>query len=170
MKITKTKDKKYPLIATLSSGTRIKVPKQSNFSNSWLKSHGCSLMAEYLALQYVGIHKYPLHLLRWHKKYDKEDVKAKVTVKGVCKGINNFKPDSAKYFAEPTYHKIMDALKRGEAVILEQNNPIHSVFLVRDDGVDYIINYGTVKRVNVKRIAKTVTQNKTYRGMVCVRR
>ena len=170
MKVTKTKDKKYPIIVTLTNGVRLKVPKQSQFSNSWLRSHGCSLMAEYLALQYLGIHKYPLHLLRWHRKYDKADLKAKVTVKGVCKGINNLKPDMAKYYAEPTYHRIMDALKRHEAVILEQKNPIHSVFLVRDDEVDYIINYGKIKQVNVERIAKTATDNKTYRGMVCVRR
>ena len=170
MKVTKTKDKKYPIIVTLTNGARLKVPKQSNFSNSWLRSHGCSLMAEYLALQYLGIHKYPLHLLRWHRKYDKADLKAKVTVKGVCKGINNLAPDSAIYYAEPTYHRIVAALHSGRCVILEQKNPIHSVFIVRDNEKDYIINYGKIKRVNVEKIAKTATDNKTYRGMVCVRR
>ena len=170
MKVTKTKDKKYPIIVILTNGVRLKVPNQSQFSNSWLRSHGCSIMAEYLALQYVNKHIWPVNLLRWHRKHDKEDVKAKVTVKGVCKGINHYKPDSATYHAEPTCHKIETALKNGEAVILEQKNPIHSIFLVRDNGVDYIINYGKIKRVNVEKIAKTATNNKTYRGMVCVRR
>ena len=54
MRITKNKDKKYPLTATLSNGTKLKVPKQSKFDNSFLRCHGCSLMAEYLALQYIG--------------------------------------------------------------------------------------------------------------------
>lgn len=169
MKITKTKDEKYPLKVTLSNGTVLKVPKQANFDNAFLRCHGCSLMAEYLALQYLHKHIWPITLLRWHKKHDQEDVKAKVTVKGVCKGINHYVKDSAFYFSTPTYHRIMAALHSGRCVILEQKNPIHSIFLVRDNGVDYIINYGKVKRVNVDKISKTATANKTYRGMVIVK-
>jgi len=44
MKIIKTKEKKYPLILYYQD-KKIKIPKQANFSNSWLKSHGCSIMA-----------------------------------------------------------------------------------------------------------------------------
>lgn len=170
MKITKTHDKKYPILITLEDGTKIKVPKQSKFSNSWLKAHGCSLMAEYLALQYVKKHIWPINLLRWHRKFDKEDVKAKVTLKGICKGINHYKKGSAEYDGDPTYHKILTALKRNEAVILEQKNPIHSIFLIRDNNMNYIINYGKVKKVNVKKIAKTATNNKIYKGMIMIKR
>ena len=169
MKISKTTEKKYPLKVTLSNGTILKVPCQKFFDNAFLRCHGCSLMAEYLALQYIGYHKYPLHLLEWHRANDKADIKAKVTLKGVTKGINHFKPGHAIYVPVPTAGKISYALYSGKCVILEQKNPIHSVFLFRDNGLDYMISYGKVKRINVRSIANTATTNKTYRGMVIVK-
>ena len=168
MKITKTKNKKYPLNVTLSNGTVLKVPKQANFSNSFLRCHGCSIMAEYLALQYIHKHIWPITLLRWHRKSDREDVKAKVTVKGVEKGINHYKPGAAYYDPTPTATEIRRGLSSGHAVILEQKNPIHSIFLVRDKGIDYMISYGKVTRIDVGKIAKTATSNKTYKGMVTI--
>lgn len=170
MRITKNKDKKYPLTATLSNGTKLKVPKQSKFSNSWLRSHGCSIMAEYLALQCIGKHVWPINILAWHRKKDSEDIKAKVTLRGVSKGINHYCPGHSRYDSTPTYSEMDSALKSGSCVILEQKNPIHSIFLVRDDGANWIINYGTVKKVNLQSIAKTATTSKTYRGMVIVKR
>ena len=169
MKITKTTEKKYPLKVTLSNGTVLKVPCQKYFDNAFLRCHGCSLMAEYLALQYIGYHKYPLHLLEWHRANDKSDIKAKVTLKGVTKGINHFKPGHAIYVPAPTAGKINYALYSGKCVILEQKNPIHSIFLFRDNGLDYMISYGKVKRINVRSIANTATTNKTYKGMVIVK-
>lgn len=169
MKITRTKDKKYPLKVTLSNKTVLKIPKQKNFSNAFLRCHGCSLMAEYLALQFLHKHIWPITLLRWHKKHDQEDVKAKVTVKGVTKGINHYKPDAAKYDPEPTGPKIRYYLRTGHVIILEQKNPIHSVFIFHDDGHNYMATYGKVTRINVDKISKTATANKTYRGMVIVK-
>ena len=65
MKQIKTKDKKYPLKIVLEDGTKITVPKQKNFSNAFLRKHGCSLMAEYVALHpgsdhYIRHHRYLL--------------------------------------------------------------------------------------------------------------
>ena len=142
MKISKTTEKKYPLIVTLSNGTKLTVPKQKNFDNAFLRCHGCSLMAEYLALQYLGKHVYPLHLLDWHRAEDKENIKAKVTLKGVTKGINHFKPNHATYVSKPTAGKMNYALFNGSAIILEQKNPIHSIFIFRDGGCDYMISSG----------------------------
>lgn len=166
MKITKTNDKKYPLRIILSNGTVLKVPKQSKFDNAFLRCHGCSLMAEYLALQYVHRHVYPLHLLQWHRANDKEDIKAKVTLKGVTKGINHYRPGRATYVSTPTVGKVKLALASGAVVILEHRNPIHSVFIFSDKGVDYIVSYGKVKRVNLLKTVAKATTNKTYKGMV----
>ena len=169
MRKVKTGDKKYPLMLTLSNGVVLKVPKQANFDNSFLRCHGCSLMAEYLALQYLHKHIYPLHLLEWHRAHDKADIKAKVTLKGVTKGINNYKKGHATYIEKPTAGKANYALFNGSAIILEHKNPIHSVFIFRDAGVDYIVSYGKVSRVNIPRTIAKATTNKTYRGMVIVR-
>lgn len=169
MRIVKTGDKKYPLMLTLSNGAVLKVPKQANFDNSFLRCHGCSLMAEYLALQYLHKHVYPLHLLQWHRKNDKDDIKAKVTLKGVTKGINNYKPHHAIYEANPNARKVKLALISGAVVILEQRNPIHSVFLFADNGVDYIISYGKVSKANITKIVHKATTNATYKGMVVIK-
>ena len=126
-------------------------------------------MAEYLALQYLHKHIWPITLLRWHRKHNSEDVKAKVTVQGVSKGINHYKKGSAYYDPTPTASEISKALQNG-VVILEQKNPIHSVFLFRDKGVSYMANYGKVTKVNVSKIAKTATTSETYRGAVYVKR
>ena len=169
MKITKTVEKKYPLRIILSNGTVFKVPKQSKFDNAFLRCHGCSLMAEYLALQYVHKHVYPLHLLQWHRAHDKEDIKAKVTLKGVTKGINHYRPGRATYVSTPTANKAKLVLASGACLILEHRNPIHSVFIVRDKGVDYLISYGKVKKVDINQTVAKATKNKTYKGMVIVK-
>lgn len=169
MKITKTTERKYPLKVTMDNGTVLKVPNQARFDNAFLRSHGCSLMAEYLALQYIGIHVYPLHLLQWHKKHDSEDIKAKVTLKGVTKGIVSH-GGVVEYSAVVTEARIRSALRRGHTVIMEEKNPIHSIFLFHEDGKNYIINYGKVKRADVKALASRATTNATYRGMVVTKR
>lgn len=168
MKITKTKNRKYPLKVTLSNGTVLKVPKQANFDNAFLRCHGCSVMAEYLALQYIHKHIWPITILRWHKKSDQEDIKVKVTLKGIEKGINHYKPGAAYYEPVPTAVEIRKQLRAGHAVILEQKNPTHSVFIFHDKGLNYMASYGRVKRIDVDKIAKTATTNTTYRGMVII--
>ena len=146
----------------------MKVPKQANFSNSFLRCHGCSIMAEYLGLQYLKKHVWPINLLKWHRSNDKADIKAKVTVKGVSKGINHYKKGRAKFDANPNANTVNQALRTGYAVILEQKNPIHSVFLFWD-GDDYMISYGKVTRVNATKIAQKATKNATYKGMVMIK-
>ena len=126
-------------------------------------------MAEYLALQYLGKHVWPIELLRWHRKHDKEDVKAKVTVKGVTKGINHYRVNRATYVGTPTLSTLTSVMASGAAVILEQKNPIHSIFLFRDKGWDYMVSYGKVKKVSLSGIIKTATKNKTYKGMVIIK-
>lgn len=170
MKKIKTKNRKYPLKIVVGNG-KITIPKQSEFGNQWLKKHGCSLMAEYIALQYLGIHKWPIHLLKWHRVHTPGDIRAKVTVKGVSKGINQIAGQGhAAYYKAAKENRIEAALKAGSMVILEQGSPIHSVVLVRDKGSTYMISYGAVKQVSVASIAKTATKNATYRGMVVVKK
>lgn len=172
MKKIKTKDKKYPLKIVLEDGTKITVPKQSKFSNAFLRKHGCSLMAEYVALQYCGVHRWPIDILKWHKKHDKSDVKSKVTVRGVAKGIDALgkgKAD-ATYYREVSASRMKEALDKGMAVIMEQKNPIHSICIIPDGDTSWLVNYGNVTKADINKLAKTATTNSTYRGMVTVRR
>ena len=98
MKITKRNSPKYPIEITLTDGTKMVIPRQSQFDNEWLRKHGCSLMAEYISLQWLGVKTlklngkkvkiWPINLLRWHKKHTPEDIAAKVMLTGVEKGID----------------------------------------------------------------------------------
>lgn len=173
MKKLKTKNKKYPYKLILTNGAKILVPKQGEFSTPWLKHHGCSLVAEFIALQFIGVYrKWPNYLLKWHKKHTPNDVEAKVTVRGVAKGINKI----AKGKGKAVYHKTLSedqmraTLKAGNLIILEQKDPIHSIVLVYDNKKLYMISYGKITRTSVAKIRKTATSNDTYRGMVVVKR
>lgn len=172
MKKIKTSDKKYPLKIVLDNGMKITIPKQSKFKNSFLHNHGCSIMAEYVALQFVGIHKWPIKLYKWHRKHTKNYIKAKVTLRGIKKGISSIgrKKCEAVYYEKVTANRISNAIKKGHCVIMEQKNPIHSITLLPDKKGIYKVSYGKVKRVTAKGIAETATTNNTYRGMIVIKR
>lgn len=171
MKLKKRKNPKYPLKATLTDGTSLIIPRQSKFDNDWLRKHGCSLMAEYIALQWLGTKKYPLTLYNWHKKHTPDDIAAKVMLTGVEKGIDKLgKIGNAKYYKETTSERMTKALKEGKFVIYEQKDPIHTVILIPDDGHIWIANHGTVKKTTVAKQMKKVLENTKYKGMVVISR
>lgn len=180
MKKKKRKTRNYPLEVTLSNGTEIIIPRQSQFKNEWLREHGCSLMTEYIALQYLGQHKikvngrnvgiYPVNLLKWHRVHTPEEVKAKVTVKGVAEGINELAGGKgrATYYKKADIGKIRNALHEGDIVIVEEGNPIHSVILLPDKDGIYVADHGKVEKADVEKIVKKATKDRKYRGMVIV--
>ena len=171
MKIVKRNNEKYPYKVICSNKKSLIIPKQQKFSNAWLRAHGCSLVAEYIALQWGGVKKSIAWLLDWHKKNTPSQVKSKVTVKGVSQGINEIagKKLKATYYREVTLDRLRAALDKGYLVIMEQKNPIHSVVLLPDtDGV-FVASNGTVKRELIAKVAERATTNDKYRGMVVVR-
>lgn len=175
MKIIKLNDKRYPIKVELATGERMIIPEQKYFKNKFLRKHGCSLMAEYIALQYMGVKRigkkklYPLHLLSWHKAHTKNAIKSKVTLKGVFAGLKKLGTGKATYTRVPTAEKIKAALDAGYLVIMERGKPIHTITMVQEDGVNYLLDHGKRKEINVDKIAKRATKNETYRGMIVVR-
>ena len=175
MKSRATNDKKYPREVTLTYGTKILLPRQSTFSDPWLKAHGCSLVAEFMALQWLGLKTakhWPIYLEEWHRENTPEQVKAKVTVKGVAEGINHYGKGkgSAVYSANVTAKRIETALNNGALVIMERGNPIHTITLVKDGDDVYMLNAGTYRKTTPAAQAKRATTSKRYRGMIIVRR
>lgn len=175
MKKKKTNDRKYPLEIELEDGTRILLPRQSQFTDPWLRQHGCSLVAEFEALQFIGVPKkkhWPIYLEEWHRENTPDEVYAKVTVKGVAEGINELGKGkgTAKYSKNVTAYRIKTALECGAFVIMERAKPIHTIALVQDGGTVYKLNAGTVTKTTPEAAAKTATTSKRYRGMVVVRR
>lgn len=181
MEIIRRKSEKYPIKAVLSDGKQLIIPKQSKFDNEWLRHHGCSIMAEYIALQWLGVEKFkdgrktlriwPINLLKWHMKHTEDQVKAKVTVRGVAQAIRRLAKGkgTASYYTTVTASKIGKAIKEGYPVIMEQDDPIHTIILLPDDEETFKASYGMVTEVSIDSIAKTATTNRAYRGMVVVR-
>ena len=182
MKIEKRHSVKYPLLVKLDTGEEIKIPKQSKFDNEWLKRHGCSLVAENIALQFLGVQRinvngkrvgiYPINLLKWHKEHTPKEVKTKVTVKGVSEGINKLAKEKGKavYYKKPNEVKMRVALSEGDLVIMEQKKPIHTIVLLPDKSGVYMASHGNVEKVKLSEIIKTATNNLKYRGMAIVRK
>lgn len=180
MKITKRKSAKYPIEITLTDGTKIIIPRQSQFGNDWLRKHGCSLMAEYIALQWLGVKTipvngkkrkpYPINLLRWHKKHTPDDIAAKVMLTGVAKGIDRLSDGDGKYSKGTTLERMRTALDKGHIVIYERKDPIHTVTLIPDDGKVWLANHGTVKETTTAKEIKKALKKTKYRGMIEVSR
>lgn len=180
MKITKRKSPKYPIEITLTDGTKMIIPRQSQFDNEWLRKHGCSLMAEYIALQWLGVKSvpvngkrkglYPINLLRWHKKHTPDDIAAKVMLTGVEKGIDKLSDGNGKYYKGTMLERMREALDKGHLVIYERKDPIHTVILIPDDGKVWVANHGTVKETTTAKEAKKALKKTKYRGMVVVSR
>lgn len=173
MKKTKTNDPKYPLKVTLSDGTVLTVPRQSKFSDNWLRKHGCSLVAEFIAFEFLGYPKrWPLYLREWHKEHTPSEIFAKVTVRGVAEALKErgAKKGTATYSKTVTAKRIRTALDGGALVIVERGNPIHTLTFVKDGDTVYKLNAGTCSKSSAEWAAKVATKSKRYRGMVIVRR
>lgn len=175
MKIKKTKSEHYPVTAILSDGRKLKIPRQSAFSDEYIRKHGCSLVAEYIALEYIGVRRTLAQLKRWHFKHTKDYVEPKTTVWAVWVYLYN-RLDvlaSSVYYRIVTPVRIRRAIEAGHLVIMEQGPPgtkvIHTVALIPDKGRCYCASHGKVVEVDINKIAKTATNREKYRGMIIVK-
>lgn len=174
MRIVATKNrkrkKKFPWRIVLDNGRQIPVPSQYNFKSSFIRTHGCSLVAFYMALRYKGIKKNMQQVLRHARKKLKCDAKYPLTE--IARGINMICPGKpAIYHKSLTTEQLNAKLKKGYMVLFEEGNPIHTVALLRDNKSGKIYRFSdgkksvvTVKKENVRRCT-----NKTYRGVVIVK-
>ena len=170
MKITKLKKSTYPRKITFDNGRSSKIPNQKKFKSEYIRHHGCSLAAFYVALGFCGKTMKINPLLKWSRKNLKKYMRAKLTIKGVAVGINKRTGSKrATYHKKATYNQILNALKRGHLVLLELGNPIHTVTLYRSDGKNYRIDHGQIKKTKLKELVKKATKSSTYRGWVDVR-
>ena len=171
---TKTrKNPKVPLLVVVKSRGKVHkmaVPDQHKYKTAFLREHGCSIMAEYVALQWLGINIYkPTTLLKLHRKHTKADVKAKVTIKGVAQLMGELVPFSFILFrSKPTEKKLKSQLDAGNLVLFEEGDPIHTVVLIRAEGKYWRITNGKCESVNIEKEAKRATDNPNYSGMVIV--
>lgn len=76
--------KKFPWRIALDNGRQIPVPSQYNFKSSFIRTHGCSLVAFYMALRYKGIKKNMQQVLQVCPK--EIEMRRKVSAHRNCEG------------------------------------------------------------------------------------
>lgn len=166
----KKSKKKFPLRIILDSGRKIPVPSQHDFKDSFIRNHGCSLVAFYMALRFRGKKKNMHQCLDYARKHLK--CGAKYSLKELCKGINQICcKGSAVYKTSLTDEQLMSHLKKGQMVLFEERNPIHTVVLLYNANKKQVLRFSDGKKnvtTAAKENAKRCTSN-NYKGIVIVK-
>lgn len=166
----KKSKKKFPWRIVLDNGRQILVPSQYNFKSSFIRTHGCSLVAFYMALRYKGIKKNMQQCLAYVKK--KLKCGAKYPLTEIAKGINQICPGKpAVYHKSLTNAQLESKLKRGYMAVFEEGSPIHTVVLLMDKRTGEIWRFSdghknttTVEKENAKKCTNT-----KYKGIIVVK-
>lgn len=162
--------KKFPWRIVLDNGRQIPVPSQYDFKSSFIRTHGCSLVAFYMALRYKGIKKNMQQVLQYARK--KLKCGAKYPLTEVRKGINSICPGKpAIYYKSLTDAQLEAKLERGYMVLFEEGSPIHTVVLLRDDKSGKVWRFSDGKKnvTTAKKENARKCTNKKYQGVVVVK-
>ena len=165
----KKSKKKFPWRIVLENGRVIPVPSQHNFKSDFIRRHGCSLVAFYMALRFRGVKKNMQQVLQYARKKLKRGAKYPLTE--VCRGINMICPGKpAVYHKSMSNDRLEAHLKKGHMILFEENSPIHTVVLLRDDksGKMWRFSDGHKNVTTVEKENKKKCTNKKYRGIVVV--
>lgn len=174
MKIVANKNKKskkkFPWRIILDNGRTIPVPSQYNFKSDFIRRHGCSLVAFYMALRFRGTKKN----MQWCLQYARKKLKcgAKYPLTEVVKGINQICPGKpAVYCKSLTNEQLERKLKKGYMVLFEEGGPIHTVVLLRDSKTGKVWRFSDGKKntVTVEAENKKRCTNEKYRGVIVVK-
>lgn len=166
----KKSKKKFPWRIVLDNGRTIPVPSQYNFESAFIRTHGCSLVAFYMALRYRGVKKNMQQVLNYARK--KLKCGAKYLLTEIARGINLICPGKpATYHKSLTTEQLNAKLKKGYMVLFEEGNPIHTVVLLRDSktGRIYRLSDGKKSVVTAEGENKKKCTNEKYRGIVVVK-
>lgn len=166
----KKSKKKFPWRIVLDNGRQIPVPSQYNFKSSFIRTHGCSLVAFYMALRFRGVKKNMQQCLAYCKK--KMKCGAKYPLTEIVKGINQICPEKpAVYRKNMSNDRIEAHLKKGHMILFEEGSPVHTVVLLRDDknGKVWRFSDGHKNVTTVEKENKKKCMNEKYRGIVIIK-
>lgn len=167
---SKNSKKKFPWRIILDNGRKIPVPSQYNFNSSFIRTHGCSLVAFYMALRYKGIKKNMQQVLQYARR--KLKCGAKYPLTEIVKGINQICPGKpAVYKVSLSNERLQKLLEKGYMVLFEESNPVHTVVLLRDSKTGKIWRFSDGKKnvTTVEKENKRKCKNEKYKGIVIVK-
>lgn len=161
---------KYPYRIYLDNGRIIPVPSQHHFKSSYIRNHGCSLVGFYMALRFLGIKK----SMAWCKRYmDKNhglNGHAKFNLRQVAAAINeSVSGNPATFKKAPSADVIKKNLEKGNMVLFEERNPIHTVVLLQIGAKIKRFSDGRYKNVTVAQEINKRCGDTYYGGCIIVR-
>lgn len=162
--------KKFPWRIVLDNGRQIPVPSQYNFKSDFIRKHGCSLVAFYMALRYKSVKKNMQQVLQYARK--KLKCGAKYPLAEIARGINMICPGKPVVYHKSISDKQLKAhLDKGCMILFEEGNPIHTVVLLRDSKTGKIYRFSDGKKnvTTVEKENKKKCTNEKYRGIVVVK-
>lgn len=166
MKIIRLNNEKFPFKIIIGN-KKIKIPNQSKFKNSYIKNHGCSLVAFYMAQKFIGKNKTVKNCYNYLKKHRNLQGYAKYSLFQIYDSLNELKNGCAKYSSDYDNVKIKSFLKSGYMILFEENNPIHTSVLLQKGNKILRISNGFYKDVKIKELDKC--KNEHYKGVVYVK-
>ena len=165
-----TRKTKYPYTVIFDNGRKSPIPNQYKFKTEFIRKHGCSMCAFYIANRFIGRKDKIGQLLSFSKQSLKGYMKSKLTIKGVAVGLNRKAGRKVAWYHRSASRKAINkALDKGYLVLLETGNPIHTNVLYRASGKTYHLDHGNVTKVNADKLIKKATTSTVYRGWVEVR-
>ena len=168
-KNTKT-SKKFPYRIYLVNKRVIPLPSQHDFSSSFVRTHGCSLVGFYMALRFLGVKKN----VSWCKSYLDKNMglhgHAKYSIRQVANAINKIvsgKP--AIFYKKITQSNLKSALLNKNMMLFEERDPIHTAVLLYDGKNVIRFSDGKYKKVTLEQEIKKRCGDAYYGGCVVVK-
>lgn len=168
----KRNDKRYPVEWDVD-GKRILIPQQKEFG-LYCRSHGCSVTACSIALQWIGIKQAdgtvwnPKEIYQKAKKEIPGFNGSKLSIYGCKTIINKIAGEKVAtwYSNNGTRNAkireiINEALREGNAVLFEEKNPIHTVIFL---GLDHKGKYITATNGHITRRSQVVEIRRGLHG------
>lgn len=162
---------KFPYRIYLDNGRNVPVPSQHHFKSEFVQRHGCSLVAFYMALRFLGIKKNMSWCLKYMNSHYGLCGRSKYPIKKISAAINKIVSGApAKYYKSPSADAIRKALKSGYMVLIEERDPIHTVVLLWDGKKTKRFSDGGYKNTTVNQEMAKRCGDAYYGGCVVVMR
>lgn len=167
--ISKTNRKKYPEKIKFSDKLRVLVPDQYSFSDSYIRNHGCSLTAFYMALRFCGKKKSVKWCLKYLKKHCGLNGRSKYSIRQIYDAILTLCPGQ-RFYENPTKSQIKKHLKAGHMVLFEERNPTHTAVYLWNGGKIIRFSNGGHRTVTLNQIMSKRNTDSYYKGCAIIRR
>ncbi len=163
--------KKYPYKIKYPDGRIVPVPSQHDFADKFIQNHGCNLAGFYMALRFTGKKKSMEKCYTYMREHYSLNGKAKYSLRQIANAINELSDGTpAKFYEKISKAEMKKTLKRGNMVLFEEKNPIHTSVILWNGRKFKRFSDGRYKTVTVAWEIRKRCGDDWYGGCVVVRK